>query len=112
MRHPLAALARFWLPLLVFVVLLVTAGIVASTAGQATGERLAHAQDPLGLLGAMVVVAILVGSWLGGLLLIGVVTAWRGAVWTVAEVSAAGTFGGSTNRRRGDWRADPRSATL
>jgi hypothetical protein len=111
-RHPLSALARFWLPLLALVALLVADALIVSTAWQATGERLSHAQDPLGLLGAMVVVAILVGSWLVGLLLIGLVTAWRAAVWTVAEVSAAGTFGGSTNRRRGDWRADPRSATL
>jgi hypothetical protein len=111
-RHPMAALARFWLPLLVFLALLAAAGLVASTAWQATGDRLGDAHDPIELLAAMIVVAFLVGSWLVGLLLIGVVTAWRGAVWTVAEVAAAGTFGGSTNRRPGDWRADRRSATL
>ncbi len=111
-RHPIAALGRFWLPLLVFVVVLVASGAVVSTAWQATGDRLGEAGDALGLLVAMVVVAILVGSWLLGLLVIAIVTAWRGAVWTVAEVSEAGTFGGSTNRRPGDWRADQRSATL
>ena len=111
-RHPLSALARFWLPLLVLVALLVATGLVVSTAWQATGDRLGNARDPTGLLVAMATVAVLVGTYLLGLLLIGVVTAWRAAVWTVAEVSAAGTFGGSTNRRRGDWRVDPRSATL
>lgn len=111
-RHPLPALVRFWLPLLAFAVVLVAAGLVVAMAWQAVGDRLAAAQDPIGLLVAMIVVAVLVAAWLAGLLLVGAVTAWRGAVWTVAEVSAAGTFGGSTNRRPGDWRADPRSATL
>lgn len=111
-RHPMPALARFWLPLVALVAWLIAAGFVVTTAWRAVGDRLAAAQDPIGLFVAMLLVAILVGSWLVGLLLIGVVTAWRAAVWTVAEVSAAGTFGGSTNRRPGDWRADPRSATL
>jgi hypothetical protein len=111
-RHPVLALARFWLPVVVLVALLGAAGIVVTTAWQAAGDRLAAVQEPAGLLAAMMVVAALVASWLAGLLSIGIVTAWRAAVWTVAEVSAAGTFGGSMNRRPGDWRADPRSATL
>ena len=60
----------------------------------------------------LVDVVAFVVVWLVGLALIAVVCAWRAAVWTVAEVARKGTFGGSTDRRPGDWRADRSSATL
>jgi hypothetical protein len=47
-----------------------------------------------------------------GLLLASVVCAWRAAVWTVADVARDGTFGGSADRRPGDWRSDRSSANL
>jgi hypothetical protein len=111
-RHPMPALARFWLPLLGFAAVLIATVFLVSTAWRAVGDALAGMRDPAGLLAAFLTVGVLVTLWLVGLLVIGVATAWRAAVWTVAEVSAAGTFGGSTDRRPGDWRTDPRSATL
>jgi hypothetical protein len=54
----------------------------------------------------------LVFLWGVGLLLASVVCAWRGAVWTMAEARGFGTFGGSPDRRPGDWRTEGSSATL
>ena len=65
--------------------------------------------DPVRVL---VSVVALVFLWVVGLLLASVVCAWRAAVWTVAEVVRQGTFGGSTDRRPGDWRPEGSSATL
>jgi hypothetical protein len=69
----------------------------------------ASSTDPLT---TVVTTVVFVALWLAGLALIALVTAWRAAVWTVAAPGPAGTFGGSTDRRPGDWRPDPRSATL
>jgi len=111
-RHALPALARFWLPLVAFVAVLITTGVLVGTVWHAVGDALAGTRDLTSLMAALLIVVLLVALWLVGLLVIGAATAWRAAVWTVSEVSAAGTFGGSANRRPGDWRADPRSATL
>jgi len=45
-------------------------------------------------------------------ILLGVACAWRAAIWTIAEAVREGTFGGSTDRRSGDWRTEGSSATL
>ena len=47
-----------------------------------------------------------------GSVLAAVVCAWRAAVWTMADVVGTGTFGGSTDRRPGDWRRDTSSANV
>ena len=60
----------------------------------------------------LVTVVAFVGLWIVGLLLIGVVCAWRAAIWTVLEVAGEGTFGGSADRRPGHWRLGRSSATL
>ena len=67
------------------------------------------ADDPVAVFIAVLVLVVL---WTVGLLLLSVVCAWRAAVWTVAEVTREGTFGGSTDSRPGDWRPDHTSATL
>jgi hypothetical protein len=109
LREPLSSLARFWLPSLVLVILLVPSALAAASAWGAVGTVLNDEDDPLRLL--MTVVAF-VGLWIVGLVLISVVCAWRAAVWTVAEVAREGTFGGSTDRRPGHWRLGRSSATL
>jgi apolipoprotein N-acyltransferase len=73
------------------------------------GSVLSGADDPLRLL---VTVTAFVGLWIVGLVLIGVVCAWRAAVWTLAEVAREGTFGGFGDRRPGHWRLARSSATL
>jgi hypothetical protein len=108
-RKPLVALARFWLPTIVLAVIVLAAALASSAAGTTVRTLLEAGQEPIG---ALIATVALVATWLAGLALIGVASAWRAAVWTVAATLEAGTFGGSTDRRPGDWRPDPRSATL
>lgn len=108
-REPVSTLARFWLPSLVLLVVLVPSALAATSAWEAVGTVLNGEADPFRLL---LTVSAFVGLWIVGLVLIGVVCAWRAAVWTVAEVAREGTFGGSANRRPGHWRPDRSSATL
>jgi hypothetical protein len=108
-RHPLVALARFWLPTLVLLVVLAPSALAAGSAWAAVGDVLGERGDPIPVLAA---VGLFVVLWVVGLLLAAVVCAWRAAVWTVAEVIRQRTFGGSSDRRPGDWRTDRSSATL
>ena len=108
-RHPFSTLAWFWLPTFVLVVVLTTASLGAASAWDAVRSILGEDAGPLWVLAAVVAFVVL---WMIGLLLAGVVCAWRAAVWTVAEVVREGTFGGSSDRRPGDWRPDPSSANL
>lgn len=109
LREPLSSLARFWIPTLVLLVILAPSALAAGTAWGAVGSVLTDQDDPILLL---VTVVAFVCLWIVGLLLIGVVSAWRAAIWTVVEVAREGTFGGSTDSRPGHWRLDHSSATL
>jgi hypothetical protein len=108
-RGPVVALVRLWLPMLGLVVVLVASGVATASAWSAVGAALDGSTGPVV---AFLAVVLFVALWLAGLFLIAVTCAWRAAVWTVAEVVDAGTFGGSTDRRPGDWRADRGSARL
>jgi len=108
-RTPLAALARFLLPTTALALVLVPSAIATATAWEAIGGALRGRSDPVSVL---VTVVLFVGLWVAGLFLVAIVAAWRAAVWTVADVTGAGTFGGSTDRRPGDWRAGRTSARL
>jgi hypothetical protein len=108
-RRPLAALAHFWLPTIALAAIVLAAALASSAAWTAVRTGLEAGQDPIG---AVIATVALVATWLAGLALIGLASAWRAAVWTVAAHLQAGTFGGSTDRRPGDWRPDRRSATL
>jgi hypothetical protein len=109
LRHPVTALARFWAPTLVLALVVASATLAAGAAWSAAGAALDTPGDPIPV--AISVVA-LVFLWVVGLVLASVVCAWRAAVWTVGEVLRQGTFGGSSNRRPGDWRSEGSSATL
>lgn len=109
LREPATSLARFWLPSFVLLIVVVPSALAAASAWEAVGTVLNEEADPLRLL---VAVSGFVGLWIVGLVLIGVVCAWRAAVWTVAEVAREGTFGGSADRRPGHWRLARSSATL
>ena len=108
-RRPLASIVRFWLPTLVLVLVLAPAALAAAKAWETVGSVLGGGSDALEIL---VTVVMFVGLWIVGLLLLSVVCAWRAAVWTVAEVTREGTFGGSSHRRPGHWQHDPSSASL
>lgn len=108
-RHPLAALGRFWVPTLVLIVVVAPSALAAASAWHAINAVLRERDDPITVLLAVV---LFVALWVVGLLLAAVVCAWRAAGWTVAEVIEQGTFGGASDTRPGDWRTDPSSATL
>ena len=94
-RRPLATLARCVVPLAVLVAVLVPS-LLAAGAAWRTVQAAIGGPDATGLF---IAILAFVTLWLIGLLLIAVVSAWRGAVWTVAVVSAPGTFR-RTKRRR------------
>lgn len=109
LRHPLSSLVRFWLPTLALLAVLAPSALAAAFAWGAVRAVLGERADPIGVL---LVVVLFVVLWVVGLLLTAVVCAWRTAVWTVAVVAEDRTFGGSPDRRTGDWRPDPTSANL
>lgn len=84
LREPPASLARFWLPSLALLAILVPSALAADAAWAAVRTVLRGEDDPIQLI---VTVVAFVGLWMVGLLLIGVVCAWRAAVWTVVEVA-------------------------
>ena len=81
LRHPLSTLARFWMPTLVLVAVLLPSMLAAGAAWGALRGVLGAWVDPAGVL---VGVALFVGLWAIGLLLVAVVCAWRAAIWTVS----------------------------
>jgi hypothetical protein len=104
-RHPLS----FWIPTLVLGVVVVPTAVASAAAWSATGDALADGGDPLRVLVSVVALVVL---FTAGLVLLGVVCAWRAAIWTIAETVRQRTFGGSTDSRSGDWRTEGSSATL
>jgi hypothetical protein len=109
LRQPLSVLGRFWIPTLVLGLLIVPSAAASAAAWSATGDALADGGDPLRILISVVALVVVFAV---GLILLGVVCAWRAAIWTIAETVREGTFGGSTDRRSGDWRTEGSSATL
>jgi len=92
--------------LLPLVLALVAVGVAGSAAWDALRAALSLGAEPLV---ALVSLLALVGLFGGGLLLIGVCCAWRGAIWTV---EVAGTFGATTNDPEGHWIGAADSGTL
>ena len=93
-------------PLVPVVLALIVASLSTSAAWEAL--RAAMSFDAGALLG-LVLVTALVGLFVGGLALIGVASAWRGAVWTV---DLTGTFGSTRYDPEGHWNGAADSGTL
>jgi hypothetical protein len=93
-------------PLVPLVLALVVAGMAGSATWDALRAALSVGGDPrIGL----VLLVVLVALFAGGLLLIGVASAWRAAVWTV---DVAGTFGATAHDPEGQWNGVADSGTL
>ena len=105
-RHPLAVLGGALVPLLALVAVLVPSAVATSATWGALRTTLS---DDVGGLIQLGLVILLVVLWLGGLVLVGLVGAWRGAVWTVL---VARTFGGVPSTRPGEWSTGPERGTL
>jgi len=105
-RHPLRVVVLAAVPLVALVVVLLGVGLAGSATWDALRAALSFGND--GLV-ALVLLVALVGLFSGGLLLIGVISAWRAAAWTV---ELAGTFGGAAYDPEGPWHAGNDSGTL
>jgi len=105
-RHPVRVLIGSVVPTVALVAVLAALVVAAGPLWQAV--RSALGDGGVELVGPLVV-AVAVALWLAGLVLIGLVCAWRGAVWTV---QVAGTFGGVTSTRPGELEVAAASATL
>lgn len=80
LRRPLTVLADFWLPTLALTVAIAPSALAAAPAGDVVREAMNTPNDPIELALAVV---LFVSLWIVGLVLTGVVCAWRAAVWTV-----------------------------
>ena len=105
-RSPLRAIVAFVVPLAVLVAVLVPSTAASVVGWDNVRATIANDAGPVAV-GAWI--AIFVGLWAGGLVLIGMACAWRSAIWTL---EVARTFGGVPNGRPGDWTASPDTGTL
>jgi hypothetical protein len=105
-RHPLSTLLGSVLPLATLILVIVPTAFATGAAWGALRTALTDAAAPVLALGLVLLFVVL---WLGGLVLIGLVSAWRGAVWTVL---VARTFGGVAATRPGEWSTAPERGTL
>ena len=105
-RRPLRSMALSVLPLVPLVVLLVIVGLAGSATWDALRGALSFGGDRMV---ALVLLLALVALFSGGLVLIGVASAWRAAVWTV---EVAGTFGATVHGPEGPWNGVADSGTL
>ena len=107
LRRPLQQLLLFFVPALALVAVVVpTAAATASTWGRV---QVAIAESA-GPLEGIVTVCVFVGLWLGGLVLVAMVCAWRAAAWTLDAEQR--TFGVTPGTLPGDWSDPESSATL
>jgi hypothetical protein len=104
--HPLRAAAFALGPLVPLVFVLVVVGFAGSATWEALRASLSIGSD--GLVTIALVLA-LVALFAGGLLLIGVASAWRAAVWTV---ELAGTYGAMGHGPVAHWNRPTDSGTL
>ena len=105
-RRPVRSLVQVIVPLFVLVAVLAPSAAAAAAAWMAIRATLVDGLPPLLTLIAVLVLVIV---WVGQLVLLGMVAAWRGAVWTL---EVAGTFGAGDAIREGGWSTDSTSVSL
>ena len=106
LRAPARCAALTVVPLVPLALALLIAILATSVVWEAL--RAAISLDA-GAVVALVLVTALVALFVGGLALIGVASAWRGAVWTV---DLTGTFGSTRYDPEGHWNGAADSGTL
>jgi len=106
-RRPAQTVILFLVPAAALLAVIVpTAAATASTWDRV---RVAIA-DSVGAAEGIATLCVFVGLWLGGLILVSMVCAWRAAVWTLDAEQR--TFGVIANGRPGDWSEPESSGTL
>ncbi len=105
-RRPVRNLALSVVPLVPLAVVLVIVGMAGSATWDALRAALSIGGDSLL---ALLLLVVLVALFAGGLLLIGVASAFRAAIYTV---DVAGTFGATVHDPEGQWNGAVDSGTL
>ncbi|HSL75477.1 MAG TPA: hypothetical protein VK867_00935 [Candidatus Limnocylindrales bacterium] len=87
--------------------LLTVVGITAIATGTTWDALRSALADGDASIGTSLILVLFVGSFAAGLVLIGLVSAWRSSLWTVdvladGDAGADGTFGGGGETRSGD----------
>jgi hypothetical protein len=123
LRHPVSSLATLLATTLPVVAAAALGYAIATIGWGLVAGTVLGTGDALLAIGAVVA---LVAAWLAGLIVIGLVTCWRGVVWTAewlrirqagaqarsGSVGAVGTIGGQDDVRPGDWSSADRSGTV
>ncbi len=97
-RRPFQLLALFLVPTAALIAVVVPTA--AATASTWQRVRIAIAESA-GALEGLATVSLFVGLWLGGLVLVSMVCAWRAAAWTLDAEQR--TFGVTPPALPGDW---------
>ena len=105
-QHPLRCAALAVVPAVPLTLVLVLVALAGSSTWEALRAALAAGSEPLVVV---VLVLALVALFGGGLLLIGVASAWRAAIWTL---DVGGTFGATGYGPVGFWNDAVDSGTL
>ncbi len=106
LRRPVRCLALAVLPLVPMALSVSLVGFATSATWDALRAGLSFGGSAVL---SVALLLVLVGLFVGGLLLIGTASAWRAAVWTV---DVAGTFGVAGHDPEGPWNGVTGSATL
>jgi hypothetical protein len=107
LRRPLQVLTLFIVPALTLVAVVLPT--VAATSSTWDRVRVAIG-EPVGAVEGIATICVFVGLWLGGLVLVSMVCAWRAAAWTLDAEQR--TFGVSRPVPPGDWSDAESSASL
>lgn len=110
-RRPLALLATYVVPSVVLAAATAPLVLGAGVAWNTVRTLLAEERPEYG---PAIVVSMLafVATWSTGLLVAGVLAAWRSAAWTVEVLRVRGTFGASGTSRPGEWNRPGPSGTV
>ena len=102
LRRPVTAVATFAVP---SVVLLLVVGPIALASGIAWDwlRTVLGGGSSNGVLDVLLALVSFVAIWAAGLVLAGLLAAWRSAAATVEAIRGRGTYGASRHRRPGDW---------
>jgi hypothetical protein len=80
LHRPFSVLAGFWLPTLALALAVAPSALAAASAADVVRAAMSSPSDPLRLFLAVV---LFVSLWIAGLVVTGIICAWRAAVWTV-----------------------------
>ena len=110
LRRPLSSFATFALPLAVSALVVAPIVLAAGAVWDFLRQALAGGVDEAVLV--LLTTCVFVATWLAGLLVAGLASAWRSAAWTMDVVRVRGTFGALRHGPTGEWKRSEASGNL